>query len=75
LLREGWRVNHKRIYGLYKKEGLSLRLKTKKKRTNEPRTPLLKPTEPNEIWSMDFMADKLSDGGQFRVLTLVDNFG
>lgn len=74
LLREGWRVNHKRVYRLYQEEGLSLRLKTKKKRPNEPRTPLPKPTEPNEVWSMDFMADRLSDGGQFRLLTLVDNF-
>ena len=32
LLREGWQINHKRVYRLYKQEGLSLRLKTKKKR-------------------------------------------
>ena len=74
LLREGWRVNHKRVYRLYKEEGLSLRLKTKKKRTNEPRSRLPKPTAPNGVWSMDFMADRLSDGRQFRLLTLVDNF-
>jgi transposase InsO family protein len=36
LMREGWSVNHKRVYRLYKLEGLSLRLKNKKKRTSEP---------------------------------------
>lgn len=33
LLREGWQINHKQVYRLYKEEGLSLRLKSKKKRT------------------------------------------
>ena len=74
LKREGWPINHKRVYRLYKLEGLSLRLKTKKKRTSEPRVPMPVPTAPNECWSMDFVADRLSDGRQFRMLTLVDNF-
>ncbi len=74
LVREGWSVNHKRVYRLYKLEGLSLRLKTKKKRTSEPRVPLPVSTAPNECWSMDFVADRLADGRAFRMLTLVDNF-
>ncbi len=74
LVREGWQINHKRVYRLYKSEGLSLRLKTKKKRTSEPRVPLPVPIAPNECWSMDFVADRLSDGRAFRMLTLVDNF-
>lgn len=36
LLREGWVLNHKRVYRLYTLEGLSLRLKTSKKRVNRP---------------------------------------
>lgn len=74
LLREGWQINHKRVYRLYKEEGLSLRLKSKKKRTSQPRVPMPVPTAPNQVWSMDFMADRLADGRQFRLLTLVDNF-
>lgn len=74
LKREGWQINHKRVYRLYKLEGLSLRLKTKKKRTSEARVPLLAATAPNECWSMDFVADRLSDGRSMRMLTLVDNF-
>ena len=74
LLREGWQINHKRVYRLYKQEGLSLRLKTKKKRTSEARIPMPVATVPNQVWSMDFMADRLANGRQFRLLTLVDNF-
>ncbi len=74
LLREGWQINHKRVYRLYKEEGLSLRLKSKKKRTSHPRIPSPVATAPNEIWSMDFMADRLADGRAFRLLTIVDNF-
>ena len=74
LLREGWQINHKRVYRLYKSEGLSLRLKTKKKRTSEPRVPQPVATSPNECWSMDFVADRLADGRAFRMLTLVDSF-
>ncbi len=73
LQREGWRVNHKRVYRLYRLEGLSLRLKTRKKRVSGLRGPKPVATRPNECWSMDFMADRLVDGRRFRVLTLVDN--
>lgn len=74
LMREGWAINHKRVYRLYKQEGLSLRLKTKKKRTSEPRVPMSPPCAPMQCWSMDFVADRLADGRQIRLLTLVDNF-
>jgi putative transposase len=74
LVREGWAINHKRVYRLYKPEGLSLRLKTKKKRVSAPRIPLPTPSAPMECWSMDFVMDRLSAGQCFRMLTLVDNF-
>ncbi len=32
LRREGWRVNHKRVYRLYKEEGLNLRSKRPRRR-------------------------------------------
>ena len=73
LAREGWQVNHKRVYRLYRLEGLSLRLKTRKKRVSGLRGPKPVATQPNECWSMDFMADRLVDGRRFRVLTFVDN--
>ena len=73
LRREGWHVNHKRVYRLYRLEGLSLRLKTRKKRVSGVRAVQPAPTAPNQRWSMDFMSDSLYDGRRFRVLTLVDN--
>lgn len=72
LQREGWRVNHKRVYRLYRLEGLSLRRKARKKRLGLPRVPIPLPTRPNDEWGMDFLADRLADGRRFRVLTFVD---
>jgi putative transposase len=71
--REGWKINHKRVYRLYKQEGLELRLKTRKKRVALPRVPCPPATAPGERWSLDFVSDRLADGRAFRVLTLVDN--
>jgi putative transposase len=74
LWREGWRVNHKRLYRLYCQEGLGLRKKTPRRRRaclKREMRPLS--AEKNECWSMDFMSDELFDGRRIRVLTLVDN--
>jgi putative transposase len=74
LWREGWRVNHKRVYRLYRDEGLGMRKKTPRRRRaclkRELRPAVV---EKNECWSMDFMSDQLFDGRRIRVLTLVDN--
>lgn len=74
LRREGWHVNHKRVYRLYKLEGLSLRLKTPKKRLSRQRVEGPPASAPNECWSMDFVSDRLAGGHRFRALTIVDNF-
>lgn len=74
LQREGWQVNAKRVYRLYRLEGLSLRLKTKKKRVSQLRVPMPRPGSALESWSMDFVSDSLVKGVRFRALTIVDNF-
>ena len=75
LRREGWRVNRKRIYRLYKQEGLAMRpRKPRRHRSASPRIPPPTAGYANESWSMDFMADELFDGRRFRVLTIVDDF-
>lgn len=74
LRREGWVVNHKRVYRLYKLEGLCLRLKTPKKRLSRQRVEGPPATKPNECWSMDFIADRLAGGHSYRALTIVDTF-
>lgn len=75
LLREGYKINHKRTERLYKLEGLSLRRKGKKKRyKSETRAPLAEPSRANQYWAMDFVSDQLAHGGRFRGLTIVDIF-
>jgi len=75
LRREGWRVNHKRIYRLYIEEGLALRRRRpKRRRSAARRVEQPRPTGPNEIWAMDFMHDTLADGNALRVLTVVDTY-
>ncbi len=73
LRREGWIVNHKRIYRLYREEGLSLRLKRPRRHVSAARRDRLPPAgAANELWSMDFVSDALFDGGRLRALTIVD---
>jgi putative transposase len=73
LRREGWRVNHKRIYRLYREEGLGIRVKRRKKVASAPRVLPPPAHRPQERWSMDFLSDGLVNGRRFRVLTIVDN--
>lgn len=73
LRREGWRVNHKRVYRLYGEEGLALRRRRPKRhRSAVARVQRVAPTRPNEEWAMDFMHDTLADGRTVRVLTVLD---
>ena len=74
LKREGWAVNAKRIYRLYTEEGLTVRMKQRKKAASRQRVPQGLATAPNQRWSMDFVSDRLVDGRWFRVLTVVDQF-
>ena len=72
LKREGWHVNKKRIYRLYLEEGLQIRTKRRKKYASHQRVPPPEVQHRDERWSMDFVADQLTGGRRFRVLTLVD---
>jgi putative transposase len=73
LRREGWQINHKRVYRLYKEEGLNLRTRGKHKKISAPRAPLREmPTRLNQCWAMDFVSDQLYNGGRFRALTVID---
>ncbi|UYV14199.1 MAG: IS3 family transposase [Phycisphaera sp.] len=75
LRREGWTVNRKRVYRLYREEGLCVgRHKPRRHRSSVTRPELTRATHTNESWSMDFMSDQLFDGRRFRLLTIVDDF-
>jgi putative transposase len=73
LRREGFFINHKRTERLYREEGLSLRLKRRRKRGSHLRVVLDTPERINQHWSMDFVADSLYNGRRLRVLTVVDD--
>jgi putative transposase len=73
LQREGWQVNHKRVYRLYVEEKLSLRRKRGRKRSTV-RQPLAEAIAANQVWSVDFMTDALSSGRRFRMLNIVDDY-
>jgi len=74
LRREGWKVNTKRVYRIYREENLGIRTAKRKKHRVQARVPLPEPTRPNQRWSMDFVSDRLADGRWFRILTVVDQY-
>jgi len=71
---KGYTWNHKRVYRIYKELELNLRIKPKKRIQRETPQPLRVPTAPNDVWSMDFMHDNLSDGRSFRLFNVIDDF-
>lgn len=71
LIREGLRVNYKRVERLYRLEGLAVRTRARK-RLAVPRVPRPPVLAPNEAWGIDFVSDTLVGGRRFRVFTVVD---
>jgi putative transposase len=62
LRREGRQVNAKRVYRLYREEGLQVRTTKHVKRAAQARVPLPGAVRFNQRWSMDFVSDRLADG-------------
>lgn len=74
LQREGWVVNRKRVYRLYREAGLTVRLTRRRKRASHLWVLPPQPRQLNERWSMDCVADTVLDGRRFRTRTVVDNW-
>ena len=73
LKREGWNLGRNVVYRLYREEGLVLRAKRPRRRKMAAhRQTLRQPSRVNEVWSMDFVHDQLSDGRKIRMLTMID---
>lgn len=66
----GW--NHKRIYRIYRQLELNLRIKPRKRLVRDKPEALVVPRQPNQVWSIDFMHDQLSDGRSFRLLNVIE---
>ncbi len=72
LKREGVTVNHKKVWRLYREEGLKVRKRGGRKRSLGIRGAITVPKGPNEKWSLDFVHDALADGRKIRLLTIID---
>jgi putative transposase len=75
LRRDGYAVNHKRVYRIYRDEKLLVHQRRRRRRCAAlVRVQPQKATRPNQHWAMDFMLDRLASGRRFRVFTLMDHF-
>lgn len=66
-------MNWKKLYRLYREEGLAVRRRRGRKRATGTRAPMAIPQDPNQRWSLDFVSDVLSWGRRFRILAVVDD--
>ena len=74
LRREGLKINHKRVYRLYREEGLNMRMRGPRRHVSAARRMERPQTNAaNQCWSMDFVSDALFDGRRIRALTVIDN--
>lgn len=74
LRNSGNKVNHKRLYRIYKQMGLSHRRKVKKRLPARVKEPLDIPGSFTQSWSIDFMTDTLSNGRKFRCFNVIDDY-
>lgn len=78
LLREsGWRVNHKRVERIWRKEGLKVPKKQPKRGRlwlNDGSCVRLRPQHKDHVWSYDFVMSRTSDGRAFKILTILDEY-
>ena len=77
LIAEGWRVSIKRVYRIWRREGLKVPKKQPKRGRlwlNDGSCIRLRPERPNHVWSYDFVQDQTEDKRSFRMLTVIDEY-
>lgn len=73
----GWNVNHKRVERIWRREGLKVPPRQKKRSRlwlNDGSCILLRPERPNHVWSYDFVQDRTHEGRPYRILVILDEF-
>ena len=73
LERVGMVMNEKKLYRIYREEGLSVRRRRGRKRARGSRTPMPVPLQPNQRWSLDFLSDTFGACRKFRILAMNDD--
>jgi transposase InsO family protein len=75
LKHDGYRINRKRVYRIWRQQGLQLpRRKTVKRRAGASSGKLRRASRPNEVWSYDFLEGRTEHGGKLRMLTVLDEY-
>jgi putative transposase len=77
LRNEGWRVNHKRVERIWRREGLKVPAKQPKRGRlwpNDGSCIRLRPQHANHVWSYDFMLDRTLNGVAYRILNIIDEY-
>jgi len=73
----GWKVNHKRVERIWRREGLKVPKKQPKRGRlwlNDGSCIRLRPRHKDHVWSYDFVMARTSDGRSFRILTIIDEY-
>jgi putative transposase len=73
LEREGKAANHKRVYRLYREEGLAMRIRQRRRIRGSGVAASPRANRRNQRWSMDFVSDCVGTGKVIRMLTIVDD--
>ena len=73
LERKGMTMNHKKLYRIYREEGLSVKRRRGRKRARGTRTPMPVAARSNARWSLDFVSDSFGASRKFRILTVIDD--
>ena len=74
---DGWRVNHKRVERIWRREGLKVPQKQPKRGRlwlNDGSCVRLRPTNAMHVWSYDFVKDRTRDGRAIRMLNIIDEY-
>ena len=77
LRRESWRASDTRIYRLWRREGLKVPQKKRKRRrlgTSDNGCHRRRAERPNEVWCWDFAFDRTTSGSQLKWLSIVDEY-
>jgi len=77
LKQENWKVNHKRVERIWRKEGLKVPQRQPKRGRlwlNDGSCVRLRPEHKDHVWSYDFMVDRMANGRPFRILTILDEY-